>query len=136
MGRRNEFVEHVVDRLTPLGPASARAMFGAWGIYLDGMMIALVSDGALYLKADDSTRREFEAQGSRPFKPFADKPTILPYYELPAEAHDDPDIFLGWFRCAADAAARTRPPKGAGRRVAPKIGTVSPSTARRPGQAT
>lgn len=116
MARRNEFVEHVVDRLTPLGAASARAMFGGWGIYLDGRMVALVTRDQLYLRTDAATRAAFEAQGARPFKPFDDKPMVMPYHELPGTAIDDPDEFIGWMRLAIEAAARAVAPRRLSRR--------------------
>ena len=59
----SEFVTHVVDMLEPLGPVSARRMFGGYGIFLDGMMFALVADDTLYLKVDDESRSEFAAAG-------------------------------------------------------------------------
>ena len=59
----SEFVTHVVDMLEPLGPVSARRMFGGYGIYLDGMMFALVADDILYLKVDGESRSEFTAVG-------------------------------------------------------------------------
>ena len=49
------------------GPVAVRRMFGGAGIFADGLMIALVSEGAIYLKADDSTIPQFEREGLRPF---------------------------------------------------------------------
>jgi hypothetical protein len=54
-------VEHLRDLLEPLGRVSARAMFGGHGLYLDGLMIGVILDEALYLKTDAQTRDAFEA---------------------------------------------------------------------------
>lgn len=43
MPRRSEFVDYLVESLTPVGDVEARAMFGGWGFYLDGRMFALVA---------------------------------------------------------------------------------------------
>ncbi|HWV38451.1 MAG TPA: hypothetical protein VN033_08230 [Vulgatibacter sp.] len=51
MARNDHFVTHVLDLVERLGAASARAMFGAHGIYVDG----------------DVNRRRFEDAGGRPF---------------------------------------------------------------------
>ncbi|NIR58502.1 MAG: TfoX/Sxy family protein, partial [Gammaproteobacteria bacterium] len=45
----SEFVSHLLDMLEPLGPVSARRMFGGYGIYLDRLMFALVADDSLFL---------------------------------------------------------------------------------------
>ena len=42
MPKHSELANHVVDQLSPLGTASVRAMFGGFGIYLDGMIMGLV----------------------------------------------------------------------------------------------
>ena len=49
-------------------------MFGGAGIFADGMMIALVADGVIYLKADEETVPRFEAEGLGPF-PIRHEPT-------------------------------------------------------------
>ena len=38
-------------------------MFGGWGLYLHGRMFGLITEGQLYLKADDLTRPDFERAG-------------------------------------------------------------------------
>ena len=69
MASSAEFRDHVLDLLAPLGPVTARRMFGGFGIYLDGVMFALIADDILYLKVDDRTRPDYEAAGSAPFRP-------------------------------------------------------------------
>ena len=53
------------DFLTELfagfGPVAVRRMFSGAGVFADGLMIALVVDGVIYLKADDSFIPLFEA---------------------------------------------------------------------------
>ena len=49
--------------------------------------------------------------GCGPFKPFADKTTILSYHEAPAEVFEDPAEMLIWGRKAFDAALRGRKTK-------------------------
>ena len=106
-----EFVAEMVERLAPLGPVEARAMFGGWGLSIDGLTFALIADG-LYIKADDLSRHRFEAAGLAPFRPFADRPTTMSYYPMPDAAMDDRADFIGWARegwaAAVRAAARKR----------------------------
>ena len=79
MASRPEFRDHVLDLLTPLGPVTAPRMFGGFGIYLDGVMFALIADDVLYLKVDDRTRPDYEAAGAAPFRPRQKgKPFTMP----------------------------------------------------------
>jgi DNA transformation protein len=57
---------------------------------------------------DDRTRPDFEAKGCGPFKPFANKATILSYHEAPAEVFEDPAQLRVWGHKALDAALRGR----------------------------
>ncbi|MGQ0577718.1 MAG: TfoX/Sxy family protein [Betaproteobacteria bacterium] len=116
MPRSNEFVETVCEQLSPLGQVRARSMFGGWGIYVDGRFCAIVHRGALYFKADESSRPEFEAKGLQPFKPFPDQATVISYYDAPAEVFEDQAEMLVWGRKALEAALRNQGKKPAGRR--------------------
>jgi DNA transformation protein len=72
-------------------------MFGGHTLYCDGVVFALVSNNALYLKADDANRGEFEARGLRAFCPFEDRPeAVMQYYEAPPEMFEDPDALTRW----------------------------------------
>jgi DNA transformation protein len=103
----NEFVTHVLDLLEPLGPVSARRMFGGYGIYLDRIMFALVADVALYLKVDDVTRGEFEAAGLEPFEYTKKGKTYrMSYHAAPEDALEDAELLRNWARKAVDAAMR------------------------------
>ena len=56
-GVTNEFVEYVTqDLLSSLRGITARAMFGGFGIYKDGVMFGIVVDGELYFKVDDTNK--------------------------------------------------------------------------------
>ena len=105
--RANEFVTHVLDLLEPLGPVNARAMFGGYGIYLDGLMFALIADDCLYLKADDTSRAEFEAAGLEAFQ-YTKKGKIyqMSYHAAPEDALEDAELLRDWARKAVDAAMR------------------------------
>ena len=61
------FKTFIKDQLAAFGPVGIRNMFGGAGVYADDVMFALIADDTLYLKADDTTARAFEAEGMRPF---------------------------------------------------------------------
>jgi DNA transformation protein len=105
------FVEHVLDMLQELGAARSRAMFGGYGIYLNGLMIGIVADSTLYLKVDDVSRPQFEAEGCRPFtyrKRGLREPIVMSYSEAPVAALESPWQLRAWARIAFEAAERSR----------------------------
>ena len=92
----NEFLGFVLDQLAEWGGVTARRMFGGAGLYRDGKMFGLIADDMVYLKADDTNREAFIRAGSSAFKPFAGKPVVMPYYELPPDVLESPDELIEW----------------------------------------
>jgi DNA transformation protein len=111
MPRTNELCDHVVDLLSPLGQASYRFMFGGYGVYVDGLMIAIVSADRLLLRADAENRPDYEARGIGPFQPYQGKSHSMPFYAVPDEVMDDQDEFLEWARKALAATLRKKDSK-------------------------
>jgi DNA transformation protein len=103
---RTEFRNHVLEMLEPLGPVRARSMFGGAGIYLGDTMFALIADDSLYFKTDAKNRGDYETLGMAPFKPFDDKPMIMPYHEVPPDVMEDQDTLCAWAKRAWEAARR------------------------------
>ena len=108
----SEFVSYVVESLQPLGPVTARRMFGGHGVYLDGVMFALIACDTLYFKVDDGNRSAYAAADLGPFT-YTDKgkPIRMSYHEAPSEGFDDPDVLCAWARDAYAAALRTKTSK-------------------------
>lgn len=100
-------VDSLVNRLAPIGAVNARAMFGGHGLFMDGNMFALIARGAIYLKADDGNRADFEAAGMTAFKPYAEKPMTMPYFGVPESVLADNEMFCTWSAKATEAAKRT-----------------------------
>jgi DNA transformation protein len=83
-------------------------MFGGVGLYLDGVFFALIANDILYFKVDDSNRKDYEAKGMGPFRPYRDKSTIMQYYEVPVEVVEGNDTLRLWVSKALEAAARKK----------------------------
>lgn len=128
MPEPDRFAAYCAEQLGVLGPIALRYMFGGWCLYCDGLAIALVADGALWLKADAESRPEFAAKGLRAFQPFPDKPMTMSYYQTPAEVFEDEEALRHWAGLALAAAARQK--KGKPKRAASKKGAVRNSTAK------
>jgi DNA transformation protein len=58
--------EFISELFSGFGPVSVRRMFSGAGVFADGLMIALVVDGIIYFKADDSFIPLFEREGQAP----------------------------------------------------------------------
>ena len=102
-----ELATHIIDLLDSFGPCDARRMFGGFGIFHQGLMIGLLADGSLYLKADAETRDKFSAEGSVAFSYLRQgKECRLSYYLAPEAFFEDNDVCRHWAGLAFDAALR------------------------------
>ncbi len=102
--------EAIRDIFQSFGPVGIRRMFGGQGIYREGVMFALESDGALYLKADGETLGRFRDLGSQPFTYQAKggRTTVMSYWLMPESALDDPEEAADLARAALGAALRAK----------------------------
>lgn len=106
----NEFADHLRDVFRLFGPVTVRRMFGGHGVFRDGLMFALVSDEALYLKADAHNAADFHALGLPQFEYHRQgKATKLSYYLAPDALLDDPVEAAHWARRSYEAALRQNP---------------------------
>ncbi|SIN98496.1 DNA transformation protein [Parasphingorhabdus marina DSM 22363] len=112
-----EYKEFLQELFEPLGRIKTKSMFGVDGVFMklpDGdLMFGLIADETLYLKVDDTTRADFEAEDKRPFvyESKNGKQDVASYYELPEALYDEPDVFSDWARKAFDVALRAKKPK-------------------------
>jgi len=88
------YILEQLNRAVP--PVRARAMFGGVGLYAGEVFFALIADDALYIRADDATRAEFESLGMAPFRPFEEHGPVMSYYQLPEEVLEEPERLRDW----------------------------------------
>jgi DNA transformation protein len=91
------------------GPVEVRRMFGGAGIWAEGTMFALVSDGVIYLKADAHNISAFEREKLEPFAyaTSTGRRGVMSYRRMPDRLYDDPDGLALWARDALAAAGRS-----------------------------
>lgn len=116
----DEFTEDVLERLNRVAPTRAKRMFGGVGLYVDGVFCALIADGRLYFKVDDTNRADFERAGMEPFQPFAEHAPTLGYYTVPERVLADESRLRPWLAKTLDVAKRASAKKSATRRASPK----------------
>ena len=116
MANSRGFVDHVLELARGAGTASARAMFGGHGVYVDGLIVAIIDGDTLYLKSDAQTRAAFDARQLAPFEYVTKdgEQMLTSYRRAPDEALESPAAMREWLRLAQGAALRAaaaRPPK-------------------------
>ncbi|MEL6381621.1 MAG: TfoX/Sxy family protein [Cyanobacteria bacterium J06626_18] len=103
------FRDAVVYRLNQVAPVTARAMFGGYGLYLEGVMFALIAYNTLYFKVDDANRQDFIDADMSPFTyDGKGKPTQMSYYQLPEAVFSDVTQLVDWVEKAHAAARRAK----------------------------
>ncbi len=105
----SHFIDQVVELLGPFGTVVQRPMFGGHGVYLDGLLFALVFDNGLYLKADEINRAEFLSSGWQPFiSTRGRRRTTYSFFRVPEDTLESAERILPWARSAYAAAMRAR----------------------------
>jgi DNA transformation protein len=102
-------LDYIAELFSQFGPVTVRRMFSGAGIFADGLMIALVVDGVIFLKADAEIVPRFEGEGLPPFsyKTKEGRRTLMSYWRMPERLYDDPDELAGWARRSMAAARRS-----------------------------
>ena len=98
------------DLFRDFGAVDIRRMFGGAGVFVDGLMIALIARDVIYLKADSDTIPAFEAEGLPPFR-YATKNgehTLTSYWRMPERLYDEPEELARWARDAHAVALRAQ----------------------------
>ncbi|AVA21712.1 TfoX/Sxy family protein [Rhizobium sp. CB3171] len=98
----------IEEMFQALGPVTIKRMFGGKGVYHMGRIVAVEVSDEMLLKADEISAPEFEAAGARrwAYEGKKGKPVNMPYWSIPDDAFDDPDIMARWVRLAYEAAVR------------------------------
>ena len=78
-----EYLDFVLEKLSPISDIKSRAMFGGYGIFHEGLMFALISEDTLYFKVNRTNRHIYEEARSQPF------PHGISYWEVPTDVLED-----------------------------------------------
>jgi DNA transformation protein len=109
MAKRSEFVDHVVELMNGLGNVLPKPMFGAWGLFYEGLCFAIVAEDTLYLKGDGVNAARFDAAQMTPFiyESKMGERIVTSYRQAPADALDNAVNMAQWAREGYEAALRT-----------------------------
>lgn len=105
MAVSDDYLAYVLEQLAGLGDVSSRRMFGGAGLYCDEYFFGLIADDVLYLRVDDSNRKDYTTRGMAQFKPYADRPHLsMNYYAAPAEVLEDAQELVRWAKRSVQVA--------------------------------
>ncbi|KVT72123.1 competence protein TfoX [Burkholderia ubonensis] len=103
MASSQSTVDFIVEQMAAAGAASARKMFGEYGIYCDGKMVALVCDDRLFVKpTPDGKAFLGECEEGPPY------PGAKPCFVISGERWDEREWLSRLIRITA---AQLPPPK-------------------------
>jgi DNA transformation protein len=104
----------IEEMFSALASVTIKRMFGGKGVYCYGHIVAVEFRGDILLKADDVSAPAFEAAGAMrwAYEGKAGKDVNMPYWSIPADAFDDPEIMARWVKLAYQAALRAAKVKG------------------------
>lgn len=104
-----ELIDYILELMSAIGSVSAKRMFGGSGIFLNGLMFALVADGVLYLKADNINKHQFIAFELAQFSYYKQKKEFkISYFQAPEEALENSDDMTYWANSSFSAALRSK----------------------------
>lgn len=111
MKTKSSFLDYVLqDAMQEIEGITAKAMFGGYGLYKEGVVFGIIADEQLYFKVDDTNRVEYEKRGSRPFSYEGKnrKRITMSYWEVPAEILEDRSILVEWVDASVAASKNTK----------------------------
>ena len=97
-------VDLILEQIAAAGPVSARKMFGEYGLYCGGKLVALVCDDQLFVKPTPAGRAWASDVAEASPYPGA-KPCLL----VPGERWDDGDWMAGLIRVTAESLPKLQP---------------------------
>lgn len=96
MASKQSTVDFIVEQIAAAGNVAAKKMFGEYGIYCDGKIVALVCDDKLFVKSTAAGKTFAGKLKEAPAYPGA-RPGLL----IPADKWDDSDWLAKLIRITA-----------------------------------
>ena len=95
------------DLFQEFGPINLRRFFGGEGICSGDIMIGMIFSDTIYFKTDETTRKAFLAEKTKPFsflKRTTGETIVTGWFALPDRLYDDPEELAQWARAAYQVA--------------------------------
>lgn len=109
MSSQQKTVDYIVEQSAGAGTITARKMFGEYGLYCDGKIMALICDDQLFVKPTGAGRAYLgEVAEGEPY------PGAKPYFRVDGDRWDDADWLAGLVKATADALPAPKAKKAKG----------------------
>ena len=106
MSSQQKTVDYILEQAAGAGTVTAKKMFGEYGMYCDGKIIALICDDQLFIKPTAAGRVYLgEATDGAPF------PGAKPYFLIEGDRWDDADWLADLVKTTADDLPAPKPKK-------------------------
>ena len=105
------FRTFVLDQLSGVPQLRAKSMFGGVGLYAHDVFFGIIAADVLYFKTDETTRLAYDAEGSKPFKPYDGRPMTMPYWSVPVGVLENAPALSEWARQSIRVAQQSLPAK-------------------------
>lgn len=109
-GSTREFVDYVLDLLTPVNTLSSGRFFGGIGLKSGSVQFSMIMGNSLFFVVDNSTRPKYEANdmGCFWYNTKKKKINVKKYYEVPSELFEDQDALIEWARESTQVARKLK----------------------------
>jgi TfoX/Sxy family transcriptional regulator of competence genes len=96
LASQQKTVDYILEQSAGAGDVTAKRMFGEYGLYCDGKIMALICDDQLFVKPTEAGRDYIgEVTEGLPF------PKANPYFLIDGDLWDDADWLAGLVRVTA-----------------------------------
>ncbi len=106
MSTQQGTVDYILEQSAAAGTVTARKMFGEFGLYCDGKIMALVCDDQLFIKPTEAGRAYLGTVTEG--EPY---PGAKPYFQIDGDLWDDADWLAGLVRVTAAELPLPKPKK-------------------------
>lgn len=95
--KKNSILTFILSALQSRYPLKSRAMFGGYGLYYKNVIMGIVIEDTLYLKAHDTTAEFFMEHGATPFSYERNGKTVtMCYWKVPEDILEDQGQLENW----------------------------------------
>lgn len=104
MSSQQKTVDYIVEQSAGAGTMTAKKMFGEYGLYCDGKIMALICDDQLFVKPTQAGRAYLgDVTEGEPY------PGAKPYFLIEGDRWDDADWLAGLVKATSDDLPAPKP---------------------------
>lgn len=102
MAINNDFLQFVLDQLSPWGGVTSKRMFGGAAIYKDELAFGMIAHDTLYLKVNETNQEAYIKAGAHQLKPFKNNATVLSFYSVSIDLLEDSEALMAHAKQSLD----------------------------------